>query len=72
NNSSDDFYGQQSLTSNNTSFSSDRSPNEDADLISGDNSIQKDNLRFYMSKNTIRQNEQTLNISSSVRNNLPK
>ncbi|CAG8713364.1 3203_t:CDS:2, partial [Dentiscutata erythropus] len=72
NNSSEDFYGQQSLTSNDTSFSSDRSPNEDADLISGDNGIQKDNLRFHTSKNTIRQNEQTLNISSSVRNNLPK
>ncbi|CAG8727536.1 5640_t:CDS:2, partial [Cetraspora pellucida] len=72
NNSSEDFYSQQSLTSNDTSFSSDRSPNEDADLISGDNGIQKDNLRFHTSKNTIRQNEQTLNISSSVRNNLPK
>ncbi|CAG8853921.1 18085_t:CDS:2, partial [Gigaspora margarita] len=73
NNSSEDFYVQQLLTSNDASFSSDRSPNEDAGLISGDNDmIQKDNLRSHTSKNTIRQNEQTLNISSSVRNNLSK
>ncbi|CAG8496008.1 5226_t:CDS:2, partial [Dentiscutata heterogama] len=72
NNLSEDFYSQQSLTSNDTSFSLDRSPNEDANLINSDNGIQKDNLHFHTSKNIIRQNEQTLNISSSVRNNLPK
>ncbi|CAG8676641.1 10253_t:CDS:10, partial [Dentiscutata erythropus] len=58
------------LTSNDISFSSDRSPNEYAGLISGggNDTIQKDNSHSYMSN---RQNKQTLN-SSSARNNSPE